>query len=97
MKTIEQTTKELKTYSGTTELIGVLIEYTFEFFTQNFVKEGKIYLPTLLNPFFIYKAAKFVIILVEIVKLYKEDYELWKIKYWNKTIDIHKIYNILNK
>jgi hypothetical protein len=91
MKTVSQETRELKKYSGVSELLGVIIEYVFIFFSENFLKDGKIYLPSLINPLFIYKAIKFVIKLVDIIKLYKDDYEAWKIKYLNATVDLYEI------
>jgi hypothetical protein len=97
MKTITQSTKDLKKYSGTSELLGVIIEYVFTFFSSNFIKDGKIYLPSLLNPLFIYKAIKFIIALFDIIKLYKDDYEAWKTKYLNATVDLYEIDRLLTK
>lgn len=95
MKNVTQTAKDLKKYSGISELLGVLVEYIFTFFSDNFIKNGKISLPTLINPMFIYKAIKFVLEIVNIVKLYKDDYEAWKLKYLTKTVDLYKIDKLL--
>lgn len=97
MKTITQSAKDLKKYSGISELLGVIVEYVFQFFAANFVKDGKIYLPSLLNPMFIYKAIKFVLDLVSMIKLYKDDYETWKTKYLNATVDLYEIDKLLTK
>lgn len=95
MKILKMTATEkitaTKMAGGVHELFGVILEQTFAFFMTNFVKEGKISLPKLVNPFFIYAAAKYVIKLVSIIKLYKEDCLEFKRLYVDKTTDISEI------
>lgn len=89
--TASEKTLAIKATGGIHELFGVILEQTFIFFTDNFVKDGKISLPKFLNPIFIYNAAKFVIKLVSIIKLYKENYYEFKRLYIDKKADLSKI------
>ena len=89
--TASEKTLAIKATGGIHELFGVILEQTFLFFIDNFVKQGKISLPKVLNPLFIYNAAKFVIRLVSIIKLYKEDYSEFKRLYIDKISDLSKI------
>lgn len=89
--TASEKTLAIKATGGIHELFGVILEQTFMFFMDNFVKDGKISLPKLFNPFFIYASVKFVIKLVSIIKLFKEDYLEFKRLYIDKKADLSKI------
>ena len=89
--TTSEKTLAIKATGGIYELFGVILEQTFTFFIDNFIKDGKISLPKFLNPFFIYNAAKFVIKLASIIKLYKENYSEFKRLYLDKVSNITKI------
>lgn len=81
-KTLVQATKELTKYSGTwNELLGVILEQVFTFFANNFLKNGVLSVPKLINPVFIYNCGKFILSLISMIKLYKENYTEWRNKY----------------
>lgn len=81
MKTIVSTTTRLRNESGWSELLGVILEQVFIFFGKTFLKGGKLSVPKITQPAFIIECYKFVRILINVIKLYKEDYKEFKLRY----------------
>lgn len=91
--TITKAIKDLQVYKGTwNELIGVIIELVLAFLANNFLKNGVLSVPKLLNPVFILNAGKFILKIIDCIKLYKSDYDAWRDKYiTNATNDYYEI------
>lgn len=81
MKTIASSTARLRNESGYGELFGVLLEQLFIYIGKNFIKSGKFILPKAWNLGFYLNSYRFVMTMVDVIRLYKTDYEGFKEKY----------------
>ncbi len=81
MKTIASTTHNMKIQGGWNELFGVILDQTFIFFGNTFLKSGKLVAPKMISFPFLFACWKFIKILIDIVRLYKENYDLFREKY----------------